>query len=175
MCDCVNGVCNCNMTPPDPSIINTFVDPIEVEIDELGSYEEHLRVNNNLSLRDYQTLTGLTAQFERNSQGGLDDVDQTIYGNYSYLFIGLMGELGELSNQFAKKWRDSGSNGDLGMQLSNPEFLTYCEKELGDILWFYTQLVTYFGFDLSTIAKNNVLKLIDRKKRNVIGGNGDNR
>jgi NTP pyrophosphatase (non-canonical NTP hydrolase) len=49
------------------------------------------------------------------------------------------------------------------------------EKELGDVLWYLANLATDLGLSLGAIAQLNLDKLEDRKKRNVIKGEGDDR
>lgn len=81
-----------------------------------------------------------------------------------YLLPGLAGEVGELSSLFAKSQRD-------GNILDNVSV----SKELGDVLWFVSTIAFYHGLSLADIAETNIEKLESRKKRGVIGGNGDNR
>ncbi|MFA7365358.1 MAG: MazG nucleotide pyrophosphohydrolase domain-containing protein [Patescibacteria group bacterium] len=49
------------------------------------------------------------------------------------------------------------------------------KKELGDVLWYISQLSTELNIDLEDVAKTNLEKLLSRQKRNVLGGSGDNR
>lgn len=49
------------------------------------------------------------------------------------------------------------------------------EFELGDILWQLAGNALQLKTDLNTVAKENLAKLQDRKKRNVIEGEGDHR
>jgi len=46
---------------------------------------------------------------------------------------------------------------------------------MGDVLWYLARLSDELGISLNTIAKKNLEKLLDRKKRNVISGAGDKR
>ena len=87
------------------------------------------------------------------------------YAPFPYLIAGLAGEVGELSSIYAKWWR-----GDL-------KFLDMkgLRAELGDVLWFVAMLANELGYDLSTIAQNNLDKLADRANRGKLKGNGDNR
>jgi len=47
--------------------------------------------------------------------------------------------------------------------------------EMGDIVWYLTQIATGLGIDLSEILQANIGKITDRQRRGVIGGNGDKR
>ena len=49
------------------------------------------------------------------------------------------------------------------------------EAELGDILWYISQLATEFNLSLNNIAKKNLNKLKARQLGNKISGEGDNR
>lgn len=85
--------------------------------------------------------------------------------NAPYLFTGLAGEVGEVCSLYAKAVRDKDG-------AVNSVDLT---KELGDVLWFISQLATFYGLSLDEIGKMNIAKLTDRKLRNKIGGSGDTR
>jgi len=47
--------------------------------------------------------------------------------------------------------------------------------ELGDILWFVSELARVLDTDLSAVADLNRKKLASRMERGVIKGSGDNR
>ena len=47
--------------------------------------------------------------------------------------------------------------------------------ELGDVLWYVSQLADELGFGLEAIAEANLEKLQSRAARNVISGSGDQR
>jgi NTP pyrophosphatase (non-canonical NTP hydrolase) len=49
------------------------------------------------------------------------------------------------------------------------------KKELGDVLWYLSQIATELGLSLSDVAKLNIEKLQSRLERNKISGSGDNR
>jgi len=48
-------------------------------------------------------------------------------------------------------------------------------KELGDVLWYISQLATELGVDLDDVAQGNIDKLYSRMDRGVLQGSGDNR
>lgn len=49
------------------------------------------------------------------------------------------------------------------------------KQELGDVLWYVSELATEFGLSLDEIAEYNISKLQDRKERNILTGSGDKR
>lgn len=77
--------------------------------------------------------------------------------------LGLTGEAGEFCEKFKKYVRDG--------ELDKEGAL----KELGDVLFYVAALATYLDVDLSEVADMNINKLLDRKARNVINGEGDYR
>jgi NTP pyrophosphatase (non-canonical NTP hydrolase) len=48
-------------------------------------------------------------------------------------------------------------------------------KELGDVLWYVSQLASELGLELEDIAQANLEKLLSRQRRGVLSGNGDER
>jgi len=104
--------------------------------------------------------------------------------NISYMSLGLCGEVGELHSKIAKGIR----RGELCIARNNLQFsedklsLTALDDfkkglkgELGDVLWFVAGLAAVCGWSLEEVAQYNHDKLLDRGKRGVIDGNGDNR
>ena len=83
--------------------------------------------------------------------------------NLTYLALGLVGEAGEVAEKVKKKIRDD--------KLDTAELA----KELGDVLWYVTNLAEFIGYDLDEIARINLDKLHSRKARNKLQGSGDNR
>lgn len=95
--------------------------------------------------------------------------------------LNLVGEVGEFASKVAKLIRKEkccvDSNHYNRLQKNSDWSLTEEElkKEAGDILWQLSGLCSVMGWSLEDIAQENLDKLADRQKRNVIVGEGDNR
>lgn len=97
--------------------------------------------------------------------------------NFSYMFLNLVGEVGELASKVAKAIRKEKafiSSSKLYLNIDNLEY-SDLRKEAGDILWQLSGLCTVMGWNLEDVAAENLRKLANRKARNLIDGNGDNR
>lgn len=104
--------------------------------------------------------------------------------NFSYMFLNLVGEVGEFASKVAKHIRkghylimDSNiANGNNIDDLSEPQVaLDELKKEAGDVLWQLSGLCSIMNWRLEDVAKLNLDKLASRKARDVIDGDGDNR
>jgi NTP pyrophosphatase (non-canonical NTP hydrolase) len=101
--------------------------------------------------------------------------------NFSYMFLNLVGEVGEFASKVAKHIRKGNAyiSGSSNLYFNDFPELSENEKELmkeaGDILWQLSGLCTVMGWSLEDVAQMNLDKLASRKERNVIDGNGDNR
>lgn len=91
-----------------------------------------------------------------------------IGNNFIYPTLGLCGESGEVAEKVKKIIRDD--NG-----IISEEKKELLKKELGDILWYISNLASELKLSLDDIASSNVEKLLSRQKRNVLSGSGDNR
>lgn len=80
-----------------------------------------------------------------------------------YPFLGLAEETGEVMGKLAKVFR--GDHAEI-----DQEAIAY---ELGDVLWQLSECSRQIGIDLGTVAEMNLNKLISRKNRNKIKGDGD--
>jgi len=86
----------------------------------------------------------------------------------TYFTLGLNGEAGEVAEKVKKILRD-----EQGLiTLEKKEEIT---KELGDVLWYLSQIATELDLDLNKVAAQNLEKLFSRMSRNKISGSGDNR
>ena len=88
--------------------------------------------------------------------------------NFIYPTLGLAGEAGEVAEKIKKVLRDN--NGVVDE--SRREEIA---KELGDVLWYVTQVASELGLSLDVIAKQNIEKLYSRLERGKLSGSGDSR
>ena len=109
--------------------------------------------------------------------------------NMSYMAMGLVSEVGELTGKIAKAIRkgdiyigSESNESDLHYSKSFLEDSYRCYQwemdlmhELGDILWFAAGIAEVMRWTLDEVAEENISKLASRQKRGVIEGEGDNR
>jgi NTP pyrophosphatase (non-canonical NTP hydrolase) len=85
-----------------------------------------------------------------------------------YPTLGLANEAGEVAGKVKKIFRD----GSGYISEKDRQTLKY---ELGDVLWYLTQICTELDLTLEEIAEANCEKLSSRLERGRIGGEGDSR
>jgi len=88
--------------------------------------------------------------------------------NFIYPTLGLSGEAGEVAEKIKKVIRDKN-------EVVDDETKELIEKELGDVLWYVSQLATELDLSLDKVAEKNIEKLYSRLERGKIHGSGDNR
>lgn len=105
--------------------------------------------------------------------------------NWSYMFLNLIGEVGELASKVAKDIRRNEVK--VGGTMCDNDLIPLTDEdvwwnrqdeymaEAGDILWQLSGLCKVMGWSLEDVAKANLEKLASRKRRGVIDGEGDNR
>jgi NTP pyrophosphatase (non-canonical NTP hydrolase) len=108
-----------------------------------------------VQLSDYQQRSRRTAQYPRDAW-------------LTYPALGLAGEAGEVAEHVKKTIRDDGAS-------VTPERRAALARELGDVLWYVSQLATELELDLDAIAAENLEKLLSRQRRGVLSGSGDDR
>lgn len=96
------------------------------------------------------------------------DDNNLVETKWVYCALGLAGESGEVAEKFKKVLRDSRG-------VVSHEARALIAKELGDVLWYVSELASCVGLDLDDVAKQNIAKLADRKNRGVLQGSGDTR
>lgn len=111
----------------------------------------HEKLSHNLTLNGYQDMAETTAIYPQKVA-------------LEYLTLGLTSEVGELTGKVAKWYRKDGAYPHAAVM-----------DELGDVLWFVSELARQHGCTLSDLAQKNLDKLADRKQRGALKGNGDNR
>lgn len=95
-----------------------------------------------------------------------------VFKNADYPFFALAEETGEFLGIVAKWKRGDDLVARYGSEEKVGELVI---KELGDILWQLSACCAVVGVDLETVAEMNIAKLEDRKARDVIKGEGDER
>ncbi|GAB3752111.1 nucleoside triphosphate pyrophosphohydrolase family protein [Microlunatus parietis] len=86
----------------------------------------------------------------------------------AYPTLGLVNEAGEVAGKVKKIFRD------------RQGVITDTDRdalalELGDVLWYVSELCTRLDIRLEDVAARNVAKLADRASRGAIKGDGDHR
>lgn len=104
-------------------------------------------------LEIYQQFTPTVAVYETYMEEG-------------YLTSGFAAEAGEVMDVYAKYYRGDYDEDLLKEKLS---------KELGDVMWFISQICNMEGLSLEGIILQNMDKLKSRKDREVLKGSGDDR
>ena len=136
---------------------------------------EHIEESEHIdSLDEYQRRTQDTAVYP----------DQGTFGGAMYAATALNEEAGEVAGKVAKFIRKSsgwdalltyGDGSDFYNEPYPEELLLSVSKELGDVLYQAARVAEEFGLNLSDVATENIDRLADRKKRDVIIGEGDDR
>ena len=109
-----------------------------------------------MDFKEYQTVSQETAIYP------------VIEKKFLYPVLGMLGEAGEVAEKVKRIFRD-------GNQELSDESRQDIAKELGDVLWYLSQIATDLDLSLENIAMQNIQKLQDRKNRGQLHGSGDNR
>jgi NTP pyrophosphatase (non-canonical NTP hydrolase) len=109
-----------------------------------------------MDFSEYQSRSRRTATYPRAGE------------DLTYPALGLCGEAGEVAEKVKKTLRDDGG-------VLSDERRDALARELGDVLWYLSQLATEAGLDLEEIAEENLDKLFSRQERGVLRGSGDER
>lgn len=110
-----------------------------------------------MQLNEYQEKASETAQF-----------DERPVHPIAYVTLGLAGETGEVVEKVKKLFRNDKGN-------VSEEKREDLKKELGDVLWYLSQLAHLLGIPLEDVAQANINKLRSRAERGVIKSEGDDR
>lgn len=107
------------------------------------------------TLNEYQEFASKTAIFPEGC--GL-----------SYCALGLNGEAGEVAEKIKKMLRDD--DGKLSEEKRGE-----VKKELGDVMWYLSQMCRLCDTTMEEVAQMNIDKLYSRMERGKLKGSGDNR
>jgi NTP pyrophosphatase (non-canonical NTP hydrolase) len=88
--------------------------------------------------------------------------------NLAYPALGLNGEAGEVAEKVKKILRDKGG-------VLDEDSRQALMKELGDVLWYVAAMCSEAGLRMGEVAELNISKLLDRQRRNMLHGSGDER
>ena len=84
-----------------------------------------------------------------------------------YLMIGLANEVGEVLGKYKKHIR--------GDTMGMSDFRDALIAELGDVMWYFARICDVLNVKMYEVMERNVSKLISRKVRDKIKGDGDER
>lgn len=88
-------------------------------------------------------------------------------------FIDMSKEIGKKAKRIRKEWDSfTAKEQNCVLMTKGSEGI---DKEVGDNAWMLANVAHHLGFKMDDILEQNIAKLDDRQKRNVIIGNGDNR
>lgn len=89
-------------------------------------------------------------------------------GKVVFPTLGMVGEAGEVADKVKKLFRDHEG-------VITDEAKQELAKELGDVLWYLSQVATELDLSLEAIAEANIEKINSRHDRDAVHGSGDNR
>lgn len=86
----------------------------------------------------------------------------------TYTALGLAGEAGEFADKVKKVLRDA--NGEI-----DPPRRFAMLQELGDVAWYLAACARELNSTLGEVMEQNATKLLSRRDRDVLNGDGDYR
>ena len=122
-----------------------------------------------INFNEYQEACKETAIYLNKVKEKYPELPEEIVKILGVSYVGLgLGESSEVQGKIKKIIRDAGG-------IITDEVKENIKKELGDCLWYVAGICTELGISMNEVAESNITKLLDRKKRDVLGGSGDNR
>ena len=85
-----------------------------------------------------------------------------------YPTLGLTNEAGEVAGKVKKIFRDKGG-------VISEADRAALKSELGDVLWYLSQICTDLDLSLQEVAEDNLSKLARRQEAGTLHGDGDDR
>jgi len=124
-----------------------------------------------VNMNDYQDETPKTAAPYHEAVTVIMSGDNVIVEDFlavAYCAGKLNGEAGEVAEEVFKALRDDGGK-------FTEERLRTLRKELGDVLWYVSQLHNELGLRMERTMELNLIKLQSRKERDQLRGSGSDR
>lgn len=116
---------------------------------------------------EYQIAAGQTAIYPGQGSYTIREEGGSGLEPLAYLGLKLTGEAGEVAEKIGKAIRD-GVDDEQAWSLG-------LAKELGDVLWYLSQIARELGYEFSHVAELNLTKLASRAERGTLHGSGDER
>jgi NTP pyrophosphatase (non-canonical NTP hydrolase) len=113
-----------------------------------------------MTFDEYQEKSRKTALYRKD--------DKNFNYPITYVTLGLLGEAGEVAEKVKKAYRDNEG-------VIDDDRRADIRLELGDVLWYVTQICSELELTLDEVAQANIDKLYSRLDRGKLGGDGDNR
>lgn len=110
-----------------------------------------------MEIEDYQNEASKTAIFP-------DELPDFVNTGQVYTVLGQAGESGEISEKMKKAIRED-----------DEQYIQEMRDEVGDVLWYLSQVCEEFDWDMGDVAQENIEKLQDRQRRGKLEGKGDSR
>jgi NTP pyrophosphatase (non-canonical NTP hydrolase) len=113
-----------------------------------------------MTLQEYQEWSKQTAKYPESFVVTADGVHHDVQLTFPfYLCLGLAGEAGEVVEVIKKFARREDTK-------LNQEELSKLKLELGDLIWYWTQICTEVGFTMEEVLEANKQKLEERYGKN---------
>jgi NTP pyrophosphatase (non-canonical NTP hydrolase) len=141
-------------------------------VETLGSYSiaEALRefVKAGHTFDEYKKFIrdGATPKIGYGVGGYREEKIRQESSQWFYVLFGLLSEAGEVAEKYLLYLEGSIDRKDVQREM---------KKELGDILWYVSELSTNLFAQMGDVAQANLNKLASRKARGKIHGSGDDR
>jgi NTP pyrophosphatase (non-canonical NTP hydrolase) len=125
-----------------------------------------------MNFNEYQEACKQFAVYGKSAALSSDD-SKVIPINVTYCALGLASEAGEVAGVIKKAIRDD----EYLVQRNRfaPDRFDKLLAELGDVMWYASQLATELGVKLEDVCIGNIDKLTARKEKGTLQGSGDNR
>lgn len=162
----VESICYTDKNKIDRTIIKVIPENVHINIEDTGMILEVDGYYTTEKQTERPELENIDEYQERASETSIfpDELPEWLDAGVVYTAMGLAGEAGEVLEKVKKAIRED-----------DKEYIEEAKDELGDTTWYASQFAEETGEQLSDIMQDNLDKLEDRKDRDVLEGQGDNR